>query len=90
MIEAGQNRHTTIKPNRVSYLFMAAALAVMAWLHLATPLLAALFSYLALTRLHLVKERGKWLAVGLFLLLLVFVTYELGYSSTRPCGHCRR
>ena len=79
MIEAGQNRHTTIKPNRVSYLFMAAALAVMAWLHLATPLLAALFSYLALTRLHLVKERGKWLAVGLFLLLLVFVAYELGY-----------
>ena len=51
----------------------------MGWLHLATPLLAALFSYLALSLLPLEKRRGKWLAVGLFLVLLAGVACQLGY-----------
>jgi predicted PurR-regulated permease PerM len=79
MIEAGQIKQTAIKPKRFSYLFMVATLIVVGWLHLATPLLAALFSYLALALLPLEKRRGKWLAVGLFLVLLAGAAYQLGY-----------
>jgi len=79
MIEAGQIKQTAIKPRRFSYLFMVVTLILVGWLHLATPLLAALFSYLALTRLPLEKRRGKWLAVGLFVVLVVGVAYQLGH-----------
>jgi predicted PurR-regulated permease PerM len=79
MIEAGQIKQIAIKPKRFSYLFMVATLILVGWLHLATPLLAALFSYLALNLLPLEKRRGKWLAVGLFLVLLAGMAYQLGY-----------
>jgi predicted PurR-regulated permease PerM len=78
MIEAGEIKQTGFNPSRVSYLFIVATLVLVGWLHLATPLLAALFSYLALTRLHWPKRGGKWLAVGLFLVLLAGAAYELG------------
>ena len=77
MTQAGASQQTATRPVRVSYLFMLATLVLVGWLHLATPLLAALFSYLALTRLHWGKRR--WLAVGLFLGLLAGLAYGLGH-----------
>ncbi len=66
-------------PERFSYLFMLGTLVLAGWLHLATLLLATLFAYLALTRLHFAKRGGKWLAVLLFLLLVCAVAYGLGF-----------
>src|SRR5437667_337741 len=64
---------------RFSHLFMAGLLVVIIVLHLATPLLAALFSYLALTRFSFSGRRGKWLAVVVFLALLGAMAYGLGF-----------
>jgi predicted PurR-regulated permease PerM len=64
---------------RFSFLFMAGALVMLVGLRLATPLLAALFTYLALTRLHFRRFGGKWLAVLVFLLLVGAIAYALGY-----------
>jgi len=64
---------------RFSHLFMAGLLLVIIVLHLATPLLAALFSYLALTRFSFSGRRGKWLAVVVFLALLGAMAYGLGF-----------
>ena len=68
------------RPKSLSYFFVVLVFVVVAWLHLATPLLAALFSYLALQRLRLSpRPWGKWLAVMLFLIVLTGITYALGY-----------
>jgi predicted PurR-regulated permease PerM len=68
------------QPSRISYAFIVATLVFVGWLQLATPLLATLFAYLALTRLHFLKGRGKWLAIVFFLLLVSAVSYGLAYS----------
>jgi predicted PurR-regulated permease PerM len=67
-------------PARISYFLIAAILLLAGWLHLATPLIAAMFTYLALTQLNFLRGRGKWAAVGLFLILVSFLAYGLGYS----------
>src|SRR5258708_39490291 len=64
---------------RFSFLFMLAALVLVIQLHLATPLLSVLFTYLALTRLQLHRRGGKWLAVGVLLAMLAGIAYGLGY-----------
>lgn len=79
MTEAANFKQTAIKPARVSYVLIFGTLVLVGWLHLATPLLAALFSYLALTRLPLTTRRGKWLTIALFLVLVAGLAYELGY-----------
>ena len=56
------------KPIAISYGVFALLLVLVAWLHLATPFLAALFCYLALTKLAFWGK--KWLAVTLFLVLM--------------------
>lgn len=66
------------QPDRFSYAFMAVVLIAVAALHLATPLLTALFGYLALTRLH-VFIRRKWLLVLFFSLLVIAAGYVLTY-----------
>lgn len=78
---AGHNLSTagTGKLGRFSYQFMIGLLLVVILLHLATPLLAALFSYLALTRLTFSQRHGKLLAVLIFLALLGGIAYGLGY-----------
>src|SRR5206468_12695206 len=43
------------------------------------PLLAVLFAYLALTKLHFLKHRGKWVPVVLFLFLLAVLAYGFGH-----------
>lgn len=62
-------------PARISYAFVALMFVLVGWLHLATPVLAALFSYFALEKLHFLKPRGKWVAITLFLVLVAGVTY---------------
>ncbi len=79
MDEVGLIHRTPGKPARISYWFIAGTLIVVGWLHLATPLLAILFSYLALTKLNFLKHRGKWVAVALFLVLVSALAYGLGY-----------
>src|SRR5262245_21500460 len=63
---------------RFSFIFMAGLFVVMVLLRLAVPLLAALFAYLALTRLVFVKRGGKALAVAIFLILAFGAAYALG------------
>jgi predicted PurR-regulated permease PerM len=79
-IEQAEREVTALsRQTRISYLAMAGLLVLCIWLHLATPLLAALFTYLALSRLRFIKRGGHWLAVGIFLLLLAGLAYGLGH-----------
>jgi predicted PurR-regulated permease PerM len=70
---------TNIRPVRVSYLFILGTLILVACFRLATPLLVALFAYLALTKLHFLKRGGKLVAVVLFLILVSAVAYGFGH-----------
>src|SRR5882724_12639581 len=70
------NRQT---PARVSYWFILGTIVLVGWLHLATPLLAILFAYLALTKLNFFKRFGKSLPAMLFLVVLAAVSYGLGW-----------
>jgi predicted PurR-regulated permease PerM len=73
---------TTRSPNpqtRFSYVFMASLFVLMILLRLALPLIAALFTYLALTRLTFFKRGGKAAALGIFLVLAFGAAYALGY-----------
>ena len=65
------------RPARVSYWVMLGTLVIVGWLHLATPLLAVLFSYFVLSRLHFVRNR--WAAVGLFAVVLLAIAYAAAF-----------
>src|SRR2546427_1577431 len=65
------------RPARISYWFILVTLVLVGWLHLATPLLAVLFSYLVLTRLH--HARNRWVAVSMFAVVLLGIAYALAY-----------
>ena len=65
-------------PRRFSYYFIAGTLILTGWLHLATPLIATLFAYLALTKFHFLR-RGKWLTIFLFLAFIFGLAYGIGY-----------
>jgi predicted PurR-regulated permease PerM len=67
------------RPARFSYLFMVGTLILLGCFRLTTPLLVALFAYLALTKLNFVKRGGKALAVVLFLILVSGISYGLGH-----------
>jgi len=83
MANASLTNRILAAPVRVSYWFMVGALVLAGWLHLATPFLAGLFSYLALTKLYLLKHRSKWVAVALFLILVSALADGLGYLVNR-------
>jgi predicted PurR-regulated permease PerM len=61
-------RRTMQRPAAISYAVFAAVLILAAVLHLATPFVAALFCYFALTKLAIGGR--KWIAVALFLILI--------------------
>jgi predicted PurR-regulated permease PerM len=63
------NTRSLTRPAAISYGVFAGLLVLVAALHLATPLLAALFSYLALTKLAFWGK--KWIGLSLFAVLLV-------------------
>jgi predicted PurR-regulated permease PerM len=65
------------KTARFSYVFMLIALVLVAWLHLATPLLTAVFCYFALEKICF--KRQKLLAVLLFAILLTTAGYGFVY-----------
>jgi len=64
---------------RFSFYFMLGLLVLIVALRLATPLLAALFIYLALNRLALRRTGGRWFAVAVLLVLLAGATFGLWY-----------
>ncbi len=69
------------RPARISYWFILITLVVVGWLHLATPLLAALFSYFILSKLQFGK--GKWVSVWIFTIVIVGIVYGLAYFVNR-------
>jgi predicted PurR-regulated permease PerM len=79
MVEAEPSQSSLSASARFSYLFMGVALILMGWLHLAGPLVVALFTYLALAWLSPPIRGGKWLAMLTVLVLLAAVSYALGY-----------
>lgn len=79
MDQKGQEVRALRECSRYSYLFMVGLAVLIVWLHLAVPLLAALFAYLALSRLNTGKRGGKALAVIVFLGALAGIAYALGY-----------
>lgn len=83
MAEARQSIQPPNSLARFSFLFMAGLFVLMILLRLATPLLAALFTYLALNCLTLPKRGGKWVAVAIFLILLSGAAYALGFFIHR-------
>ncbi len=76
---ASPNQGTLSKPTWFSYGFMAIVLLLVGVLHLGVPFIAALFAFLALTKLNFVKRRGRWLPVLLFVILVAALAYGLGY-----------
>ena len=67
------NPRSLTRPAAISYGVFAGLLILVGVLHLATPLLAALFCYLALTKLAFWGK--KWIAITLFAVLLVAVFF---------------
>jgi predicted PurR-regulated permease PerM len=68
-------------PVRVSFWLFAGTLVLVGFLHLGTPLLAALFSLFVLQKLHWLPNR--WLTIGVFTLLLVAGSFALGRFTTQ-------
>ncbi|HTL18957.1 MAG TPA: AI-2E family transporter [Patescibacteria group bacterium] len=64
---------------RFSFVFMAGLFLLMVLLRLGTPLVAALFTFLALERLTLARRGGKWIAIGAFMVLFLAGAYALGH-----------
>jgi predicted PurR-regulated permease PerM len=58
---------------RISYVVMLVLFLLAGWLHMVSLLMAALFSYFALTKLQFSKRMGKWPTVVLFAVLVVGV-----------------
>jgi predicted PurR-regulated permease PerM len=73
------SRQVSSAPERFSYYFIVGVFVLVCWLRLATPLLSALLTYLVLSRLHVFKRGGKWIAVGIFLVLLFAASFSLGH-----------
>ena len=68
-------------PVVVAYFVMAGVLAVAAWLHLASLIVAVFFALLALKKLNFAQR--KWLALTLFLVCVVAALYGFGYFFHR-------
>jgi predicted PurR-regulated permease PerM len=65
------------KTARTSYVFLAVALILCGWFNLTTLVLTVLFSSFALNKLYFFRK--KWLAVGLFVLLVAAIFYGFGF-----------
>jgi predicted PurR-regulated permease PerM len=72
-------RASMSKPKRISYIIILLMFVLAGGLHMATVLVAALFSYFALVRLSLLKQESKWLPLGLFVVLLAGIAYALAF-----------
>jgi predicted PurR-regulated permease PerM len=65
---------------RVSYAFIALVFVLAGASHLATPLVAVLFSYFALRKLRF--SRNRWLSLAIFLVLVAVILYGIGLLIT--------
>ena len=63
------------RPVRISYWVVGVAFIVIAWLQMTSAMLAVFFCYLAITKLHFFRNR--WIAVGLFVIVLAVIGYFL-------------
>jgi predicted PurR-regulated permease PerM len=73
------NQRAASKPVWFSYGFIAMVLVLVGILHSGVPFIAALFAYLALTKLNFSKRRGRWLPVLIFIILVGALAYGSGY-----------
>src|SRR5262245_46129156 len=62
-------------PVRISYWVVAIAFIVVAWLLMTSAMLAVFFCYFVMTKLHF--TRNRWVAVGLFAIVLTVIGYLL-------------
>lgn len=62
-------------PVRISYWVVAGAFIVVAWLQMTSAMLAVFFCYFVITKLHF--GRSRWLAVGLFIIVISTLSYAL-------------
>lgn len=62
---------------KISYVFIFLTIVLVASLGMATPLITALFSYFALEKLNV--TRNKWLTTGFFTVLVMGVFYVFGF-----------
>jgi predicted PurR-regulated permease PerM len=60
----------------VSYVFIVGVVVLAGATHLATPLVAVLFSYFALRKLRV--SSNKWLSLAVFLVLIAVILYAIG------------
>src|SRR6266542_624706 len=65
------------RPARISYWVLVLTMVFVGWLHLATPFLAVLFSYFIVSKLQF--GRRRWLAVSLFLVVLLGFAYAVAH-----------
>jgi predicted PurR-regulated permease PerM len=69
-----------ITPTRLSYVVLAATIALAGLLHLGVPLLVVLFSYFALRQLYFATKR-KWLALILFAVVVAGIAAAAVFLS---------
>ncbi len=69
------------KSARISYVIMAVLLVLIAWLHVATLVLTAMFGYFALNLFSF--GRSKILGLGLYIVMVAAVACSLVYFSNR-------
>ena len=79
----GFSYHVRSRPVLFSYWFIAGVIILLGWLHLATPLVVALFAYFALNKLHIQIGGGKVLAFVFFVVVLSGIGYGLGFLVNR-------
>src|SRR4249919_1574772 len=72
------------RPARISYWVVIGMFFLVGWLHLGTPLLAALFSFFILEKLHWIK--GKWLAVSVFAMAVLGLSYGAAHFIKQAGG----
>jgi predicted PurR-regulated permease PerM len=65
---------------RASFVFIVATIVLAGATHLATPLVVVLFSYFALRKLRV--SRNKWLSLAVFLVLIAIILYGIGWLIT--------
>jgi predicted PurR-regulated permease PerM len=62
------------RPIYISYIFLAATIVLVGWLHLATPLLTVLFCYFVINKLHVTRNK-------IVPLILFFLVVTLAFSG---------
>ena len=67
------------RPAKISYGFIFALIVVVAWMSMATPLITALFAYLALEKLNFWGK--KWLTISIFVVLVSGILYVFGHFT---------